>query len=77
MSHISHPLVGDQDYGKHYQTKENTLPESTREVVANFKRQALHAAVLGFEHPRTKEHMRFEAPIPEDFNILLKSFPAQ
>ena len=74
MSHIGHPLVGDQDYGKHFQTKENTLPEDTKLVVANFKHQALHAAVLGFEHPGTREHIRFEAPIPEDFEILLRSF---
>lgn len=74
MSHIGHPLVGDQDYGKHFQTKENTLPEKTRTVVQNFQRQALHAAVLGFEHPVTREHVRFEAPLPQDFDILLKSF---
>lgn len=74
MSHIGHPLVGDQDYGKHFQTKENTLPDETKEVVENFKRQALHAAVLGFEHPITKEHIKFESPIPDDFDILLKSF---
>lgn len=77
MSHIGHPLVGDQDYGKHFQTKENTLPEATKEIVAGFKRQALHAALLGFEHPITKEHIKFEAPIPEDFDVLLKSFPNQ
>jgi len=74
MSHIGHPLVGDQDYGRHFQTKENTLPEGTREVIGNFKRQALHAAVLGFEHPVTKQHLRFEVPIPEDFQELLNSF---
>lgn len=77
MSHIGHPLVGDQDYGKHFQTKENTLPDETREVVQNFKRQALHAAVLGFEHPVTKEHIKFESPIPEDFAILLRSFKSE
>ena len=74
LSHINHPLVGDQDYGRHFQTKENILSEETREVVREFKRQALHAAILGFDHPITGENLRFEAPIPEDFEELLVSF---
>ena len=74
MSHIGHPLIGDQDYGKHFQTKENTLADETREVVSNFKRQALHAATLGFEHPATGETMRFDADLPEDFASLVAAF---
>lgn len=74
MSHIGHPLIGDQDYGKHFQTKENTLSDQTRQIVSDFKRQALHAAILGFEHPVTGKIHRFEAPIPEDFDRLLKGF---
>lgn len=74
MSHIGHPLLGDQDYGKHFQTKENTLPDASRDVISNFKRQALHAAVLGFEHPITGETIRFESQIPDDFQELLASF---
>lgn len=76
MSHIGHPLIGDQEYGKHFQTKENTLNDDCREVVQNFKRQALHAAVLGFEHPITGEHLRFEAPMPKDMEKLVSSFKA-
>ena len=38
--------------------------------------QALHAGILGFDHPRTGEYIQFEAPIPEVFeealNILRK-----
>jgi 23S rRNA pseudouridine1911/1915/1917 synthase len=74
MSHISHPLLGDQDYGKHFQTKENTLPERAKAEVKKFKRQALHAKVLGFEHPITQEHLRFESDIPDDFSTLLSGF---
>ncbi len=74
MSHIGHPLVGDQDYGKHFQTKENTLPEDTQEVLSHFKRQALHAAILGFEHPVTGETIRFESQIPDDFQVVLHAF---
>lgn len=74
MSHIGHPLLGDQEYGKHFQTKINTLSETTQNVVSKFKRQALHAAVLGFEHPISGDHLRFESQIPEDFQALLSSF---
>ena len=74
MSHIGHPLVGDQEYGKHFQTKINILPEKSQETVHAFKRQALHAAVLGFEHPVSGEHLRFEAELPADFKELLAAF---
>ena len=77
MSHIGHPLIGDQDYGKHFQTKINTLPDESKELVETFKRQALHATVLGFEHPISGEFIRFEAPIPEDMNALVSSLSAQ
>ena len=73
MSHIGHPLIGDQDYGKHFQTKENTLDEPARSVVKEFKRQALHAAILGFKHPDSGEHLRFRAPLPQDMTVLLES----
>jgi 23S rRNA pseudouridine1911/1915/1917 synthase len=36
----------------------------------DFPRQALHAATLGFIHPRTGEQMHFEAPLPEDMTTL-------
>jgi 23S rRNA pseudouridine1911/1915/1917 synthase len=74
MSHIGHPLLGDQEYGKHFQTKENTLASPLRESVQAFRRQALHASVLGFEHPVTGEHMRFETPPPADFQALIDAF---
>lgn len=74
MANIGHPLIGDQDYGKHFQTKANALDEVPRKAVKNFKRQALHAAILGFEHPATGEHIRHEAPVPNDFQSLLDAF---
>jgi 23S rRNA pseudouridine1911/1915/1917 synthase len=33
--------------------------------------QALHAATLGFEHPRSKKRVTFTAPLPEDFEQVL------
>ncbi|MBC8078881.1 MAG: RluA family pseudouridine synthase [Gorillibacterium sp.] len=57
MKYIGYPLVGDPNYGR---PKDNELSG-----------QALHAAVLGFKHPRTGEYMEFTAPLPEDFERLL------
>ncbi|MDJ0931919.1 RluA family pseudouridine synthase [Breoghania sp.] len=71
MAHIGHPLVGDPEYGAHFRTKVNRLPEEIREKVASFSRQALHAGLLAFEHPVTGEVMRFESPLPADFAELI------
>ncbi len=74
MAHLGHPLLGDQDYGKHYQTKANVLAPRTKAALLNLKRQALHARLLGFEHPASGEHLRFEAPLPDDLRIVLETF---
>ncbi|HEV7257828.1 MAG TPA: RluA family pseudouridine synthase [Bosea sp. (in: a-proteobacteria)] len=67
MSHIGHPLLGDQLYGSGFTTKASRLPEAAREALTSLGRQALHAAVLGFEHPATGEEMLFESDPPDDF----------
>ncbi len=56
------PCLGDPVYGA------GPPAASVREAIkaAGLKRQALHAAVLGFEHPVTHERLRFESPLPED-----------
>jgi 23S rRNA pseudouridine1911/1915/1917 synthase len=58
MKYIGYPLAGDPKYGP-----KKTLP---------IDGQALHAGVLGFVHPRTREYMEFEAPLPEEFEQLLQ-----
>ncbi|MCH4246823.1 23S rRNA pseudouridine(1911/1915/1917) synthase RluD [Acinetobacter populi] len=69
FSHISHPLVGDQTYAR------LKLPKGISSELATylqqFKRQALHACVLGLIHPTTGEEMEFEAAWPEDFAELV------
>jgi 23S rRNA pseudouridine1911/1915/1917 synthase len=67
LAHIGHPLLGDQVYGSGFKTKANLLGEDARAALAAMNRQALHAAVLGFDHPVTGEPMRFESAPPEDF----------
>jgi 23S rRNA pseudouridine1911/1915/1917 synthase len=66
MAHIGHPLLGDTTYGAGFKTKANLLADDARDVVNRFPRQALHAYLLQFEHPRTGEVMHFEAPLPDD-----------
>ena len=66
MSSIGHPLLGDPVYGH--------TPASLRPVLADleFRRQALHAAELGFVHPVYLETVRFVSPIPADMAALIE-----
>ena len=73
MAHIGHPLIGDPEYGAAFKTKANLLPDNARTVVNGFRRQALHAFMLQFEHPTTGEVMHFEAPAPGDLAALLEA----
>lgn len=73
MAHIGHPLIGDVDYAAGFKTKANLLPEPAKSVVSRFPRQALHAYLLAFEHPRTGEVMEFEADLPEDMQELIEA----
>ncbi len=71
MAHIGHPLLGDEVYGSGYRTKATRLNEDQREALEALGRQALHAAVLGFEHPVSGEEMYFESPLPIDIQRLI------
>ncbi|KIN79123.1 RluA family pseudouridine synthase [Sulfitobacter mediterraneus] len=73
MAHAGHGLVGDPTYGGKRKLSKAAMPEAAAEQVRSFPRQALHAAVLGFEHPVTKENIRFEAPLPQDMQDLLSA----
>lgn len=66
MAEIGHPLIGDATYGAGFRTKAAALPEAGREAAATLGRQALHAAVLGFDHPVDGRTLRFESPLPPD-----------
>ena len=63
MKYIGHPLVGDPLYGP-------------RKVIGK-DGQFLHAALLGFKHPRTGEELVFEAPLPENFQKMLDKLDKQ
>jgi 23S rRNA pseudouridine1911/1915/1917 synthase len=70
MAAIGHPLIGDRSYGAGFATKSALLPEPARGLAEAFPRQALHAWLLGFEHPASGAEMRFERPPPEDMRRL-------
>lgn len=61
------PLLGDKVYGG------KPRDAHLREVGETLGRQALHAAVLGFPHPISGAALRFEAPLPADFQIALRA----
>ncbi len=73
MAHAGHGLVGDPVYGGKRKLAAKVFSAATSEAVRAFPRQALHAAVLGFEHPVTGENLRFEADLPRDMQDLIET----
>ncbi|NHN88458.1 RluA family pseudouridine synthase [Acetobacter conturbans] len=69
----NHPLIGDPLYLRRVPSISKTCPREARDDALDFPRQALHAARLGFTHPRTGEVMLFETMPPEDFQTLEKT----
>ncbi len=76
MEHAGHPLVGDPEYGLAFRSKINILPSPAKALVSQFQRQALHAFLLQFEHPRSAQTLRFEAPLPTDMQNVIDAFGA-
>jgi len=75
MRHIGHPLFSDASYGGDAILKGTTFSRYRQFVENCFAvcpRQALHARVLGFEHPRTGKHLHFECALPDDMQALLE-----
>lgn len=64
LAHLRHPLVGDAVYG--------SRRRSGVAAADAFPRQALHARRLAFVHPLTAAPLEFEAPLPDDLQILLQ-----
>ena len=63
MKHIGHPVAGDPVYGNPRRDNALGIPRG---------RQFLHARYLSFAHPVTGEALSFEAPLPEDFEAILR-----
>lgn len=73
LSHNGHPLLGDPVYLRRVPATARKLPVNVRHQALDFPRQALHAATLGFTHPRTKEELLFSAPLPDDLQTLIEA----
>lgn len=60
MKYIGYPLAGDPQYGP-------------RKTIGGEHGQFLHAAILGFDHPKTGEYLEFSTPLPSYFEEALES----
>lgn len=54
MAYLGHPVAGDPVYGP-------------KKVITSLQGQCLHAGLIGFIHPRTKQEMVFSSPLPDYF----------
>ncbi|MCA0235409.1 MAG: RluA family pseudouridine synthase [Bacteroidetes bacterium] len=75
LKSIGHTLFGDPRYGGNQILKGTLYSKYKQFVETNLQllpRQALHAKVLGFQHPRTGEFIRFESELPEDMKTVLE-----
>ena len=71
LQHIGHPVAGDAVYGGEQRALNDADTGALKQALAQLKRQALHARLLGFEHPATSENLTFSAPMPKDMLTLL------
>jgi len=74
LSHLGHPVFGDPVYAGRRSRITGLNAADTRllvDLLENFKRQALHARVLGFVHPATKQPLHFESELPKDMQELI------
>ena len=78
LTHINHPLVGDQTYGQSTasrlsSTNTKSIPERARNTLLAFNRQALHAKELTLIHPANEKEMHFSCDLPSDLTTLIKT----
>ena len=59
MAYLGHPVAGDDVYGP-------------KKVITSLNGQCLHAKKIGFIHPKTKQYLEFDSPLPEYFSKFLK-----
>src|SRR5262249_27071279 len=76
LASIGHPLLGDEVYGGGFKTKAARLPPAARAALASLGRQALHAYLVGFEHPVGGNVLAFRSELPDDLSRLHHSLGA-
>lgn len=75
MKSIGHTLFGDPRYGGNQILKGTLYSKYKQFAETNLKllpRQALHAKILGFKHPRSGEFLRFESDLPQDMLTVIE-----
>ena len=70
MTHIGFPLVGDQTYGRRLAIPGDCDPVLEKQL-RSFKRQALHATRIEYEHPISGEHQAWQRDMPDDMQALV------
>ena len=70
-------MVGDAIYGGEQRALNDADTTELKHALAQLKRQALHARVLGFEHPVTGEDLTFSAPMPKDMQRVVNALRMQ
>jgi 23S rRNA pseudouridine1911/1915/1917 synthase len=70
LSHRHYPIAGDQVYGGRFALPRGATP-ALIEMLRGFKRQALHAASLAFDHPSSGKRLSLQSPLPPDYAALL------
>jgi len=74
MAHIGRSIIGDPLYGR--APRAGQMPDVTARTclaqLRSFRRQALHAAHLGFAHPVTGEALGFTSQLPDDMQTLIQ-----
>ena len=72
LAELGHPVMGDPVYaGRH--GRKARAGEAASAAAEKLGRQALHASILGFVHPKTGKHIHFTSDLPNDINVLISS----
>jgi len=71
MHYVGHQLLGDPVYGNPLRV-EPSVEEGLKSIIRQFPRQALHAQVLAFIHPKSNKLVTYKCKIPEDLSDLLE-----
>jgi 23S rRNA pseudouridine1911/1915/1917 synthase len=69
FAHLSHPVVGDQVYGRG--RLQGVHSRGLQEHLEKLNRLFLHATYLRFSHPATGEELQFNSPLPEELASIL------
>ena len=71
MAHLGHSIVGDPVYGGGGRKKIQLASPELRNQINAFQHQALHAYLIGFDHPQSGEFMQFTVDISNEINSLM------